>query len=740
MEEHLQTKGNSRQRQDGGKPRANQISICIFLVATIFVIYWQLHAYEFINFDDNSYITENEIVQGAFTKESFVWAFTTSHFPYWHPITWLSHMLDYQLFGLNPKGHHLTNVFFHITNSLLLFLILLRMTGAYWKCGFVAALFAVHPINIESVAWIAERKNVLSTFFWLLTIWAYIRYAQKTTIKKYSLVALFLILGLMSKPMLVTLPFILFMLDFWPLGRMKYGQRLDSIIEGNTDGPLYKEATISRLICEKIPLLLLAVGSSLMTVFFRESERIPRFENMAPLQDRIINALTSYLEYIRMLVWPRDLSILYPHPGSGLALWKGWVCGIVLLSISLFTLRLIFRLPYLAFGWFWFLGTLVPMIGIIQVGHQGMADRFMYVPQIGIFIVIAWGLPNLFKNSSLKNNTIWALAGVTILTMIVLSWNHTKYWKNSVTLFQHTITVSESTSPDFALAYYSLGHGLVSQGKYEEGITQYRKALKIHPEYLRTLNSLGFALNELKRYDEAIPPLKKAISISNTFDDAYNNLGNAVGNLGKIKEAIVFYKEAIRINDNSYWPHYNIGIRLTQLGFINEAITHYRKAILIKPDSLIAKNKLSELEQSWGKVARNITTYQQSIKNNPNDAKSHKNLADILIQLKRYEEATHHYKTAIKLKPDYAQAHNNLGTLFGQNKMLNDAIQHYREAIRLKPDYSQAHNNLGGYLGQLGNYKEAETHFKLALQIDPSFINATNNLRKIQSIIEKSND
>ena len=352
MKKRLQKKKTVRPLTDE-TDRTMKIAICIFLAVATLAVYWQIQDHEFLYFDDNQYITDNLNVKTGFTRESIIWAFTASHAANWHPVTWLSHMLDYQLYELHPKGHLLTNLFFHIANALLLFTVLLRMTGALWQSGFVAALFALHPFNVESVAWVAERKNVLSTLFWLLTMWAYIRYAEKPTVKKYGLVVLFLALGLMSKPMLVTLPFVLLLLDYWPLGRWRTEDQTGVGLPERSEN----QASLSFLIWEKVPLLVLAVGSSITTFIVQRAGGAVQSADIFPLQERVINAFVSYLSYLQKMVWPSGLSVFYAHPGNSLPIWKGIVSAALLVVFTAWVIRVARRWPYLAVGWFWYLGT-----------------------------------------------------------------------------------------------------------------------------------------------------------------------------------------------------------------------------------------------------------------------------------------------------------------------------------------------------------------------------------------------
>ena len=515
----------SRPSGDSNSFEANKIikfAICIFLVVTTFAVYGQVQDHEFLNHDDPDYVTKNLNVKAGLTSESVKWAFTTSHFSMWHPMTWLSHMLDYQFYGLNPKGHHLTNLLFHIANTLLLFLVLLRMTGALWQSCFVAALFAFHPLNVESVAWVAERKNVLSTFFWLLTMWAYAHYVEKPGVKRYGLVALFFALGLMSKPMLVTLPFVLLMMDYWPLGRLKFAQEKGhNEITGEYTG---KRLDIWSLVREKIPLFLLTAGLSITTFIVQKSGGALHAMEVNSLSARLTYAMVSYLEYVKKTLWPEGLAVFYPHPGNALAVWKGILCGMVLVGISAVTIRFIRKVPYLAFGWFWYLGTLVPVIQIVQTGRHGMADRYAYIPLIGIFIIVAWGLPELMAKWRYRDKFLILLTGIYFPILMVTTWNQVSHWKNSITIFKHAIRVTDKEYPDFALTHINLGNALLTERKTEEAISHYKKAIKLKPGSAISHYNLGNALLVERKTEEGIFHYRMAIKLKPDFADARHNL------------------------------------------------------------------------------------------------------------------------------------------------------------------------------------------------------------------------
>ena len=525
-----------------------KVVICIFLAIATFSIYSQIHDHDFINFDDNHNVTESSLVQAGLTNDSIIRVFTNKHFVLWSPITSLSFMLDYQLYGLNPKGFLLTNLFFHIANSLLLFLVLFRMTGAIWQSAFVAAIFAFHPLNVESVAWVSERKNVLSTFFLLLTIWSYINYCEKPTVKTYSLVFLFFTLGLMSKAMLITLPFVLLLLDYWPLKRLKFGQEIDSkeILVKNTP----KKSEAFRLVLEKIPLFLLTMGFTWLT--------FTSFDYYLQLQTRLTNAMVSYLEYLGKMMWPSRLSIFYAHPGNTLPVWQGILCGMILIGITIISIKFIRKAPYFAVGWFWYLGTMVPVIGIFQANASAMADHYAYITLIGIFIIIAWGLPELISKWCYKDKVLSVSAGIIIIALLITTWKQVGYWKNSITVFKHAIRVTDKKLPDFSLVYNNLGIALYAAGKNEEAISNYKMAINLKPANAKAHYNLGIALFAKK----------------------------------KIEKVIYHYKIATRINPDFAYAHYNLGLVLFQKGELKEAVHHFRETLRLRPDLIAAHDYL----------------------------------------------------------------------------------------------------------------------------------------------------
>ncbi|MGB2930536.1 MAG: tetratricopeptide repeat protein [Desulfobacterales bacterium] len=415
------------------------------------------------------------------TLESIKWSFTAIHASNWHPLTWLSHMLDCQIYGMNPGQHHMTNVLLHILNTLLLFLVFKRMTGKLWQSGFVAALFALHPLHVESVAWVAERKDLLSTFFWMLTLWSYTRYVERSEFNQYLLVVLFFILGLMAKPMLVTLPFVLLLLDYWPLRRFELGSR----DKNNSQQRRFNFA----LICEKIPLFLLSAASSIGTYLVQKSSGAVNSLAAIPFHDRIANAMLSYISYIGKMIWPHNLAVLYPYRES-MSLWKVAGAGLLLVLVLVFVFRMLRTKPYLAVGWLWYIGTLVPVIGIVQVGVQAMADRYTYVPLIGIFIIIAWGVPDLIPKGRFRRIGLAAITMAILVICMITTRMQVRYWSNSTTLFEHALDVTDGNS----VAHLNLGEALAEQGKINAAMKHYQEALRIKPSLFAPHLNLGVAL------------------------------------------------------------------------------------------------------------------------------------------------------------------------------------------------------------------------------------------------------
>jgi hypothetical protein len=502
--------------------RKRDIIICVLLAASILLIYGQVIHHEFVNYDDDLYVTKNVHVQNGLTWGGIKWAFSLNEVVYLHPLTWLSHMLDVQLYGMDPGWHHLTNVWFHIVNCILLFLILKRMTGEAWCSAFVAALFAIHPINVESVVWVAERKNVLSTFFWMLTLWCYIRYVAHPGIARYFWAFLFFILGLLTKPMLVTLPFALLLLDFWPLGRMQ-ADKLFAVEKQRPEDGFFRIFQISipnRLILEKIPFLAVSLVAIFLSSLSVHRLGIVLTYESNPVGIRIANAMVSYIKYLGKIFWPTNFAFIYPYPHT-LPVWQVFGAVLLLICLTIFVLLKIKTAPFGGVGWFWYLGTLVPVLGLVQAGFwPAMADRFIYIPAIGIFIIIAWGASRRV-NLGYQGKTVLSAAAVVIFILLMtLTWAQVGIWRNSTSLFQHAIKVTENNY----MVHNNLGNIYFNQGLLDEAVKHYSESLRINPAFALAHNNLGAAMFRSGKIEDAIFHFRQAALLEPGNLDAYRNL------------------------------------------------------------------------------------------------------------------------------------------------------------------------------------------------------------------------
>lgn len=692
------------------------VFVCVLLALVGLFAFGAVAFNDFVNYDDPDYVTANSRVQSGLNLANLAWAFGTGHASNWHPVTWLSHMLDCRLFGPRPGPAHLVNLAFHLANTLFLFLVLRRMTGAHWRSAVVAALFALHPLHVETVAWVSERKDVLSTLFFLLTLGAYTRFSQsassvdrhdsettetaaktppRVSAAAYVLAVAFYALGLMSKPMLVTLPFLLLLLDYWPLQRLFHSPNLQRLLPAlrippeTPDRGQRNQTTVPRLLLEKLPFCALSLASCIIT--FLVQQKGGAVSTNLPLGARIANALVSYIRYLGKTFCPTDLSVLYPHPGR----WPVWqVAGsaIILAAITVFALWRVRSRPWLAVGWLWFLGTLVPVIGFVQVGIQSMADRYTYIPLIGLFIALVWGVSEAIPAWPRRVVLLGSGAVVALAVCAGLTVRQVQFWRNSDTLFQRAVQV---TSNNY-LAYNNLGYYLSGRGKPLEAMTNYLKSLEINPLYDDALNNMGYALAGLRRFPEAINYYERALRVRPNHVEVHNNLGNAFSELGRLSEAIEQYSFAIRQNPEHADAHNNLGIALAMQGKLDEAIPHFRDAIRFKPGYASAHSNLGNALAAQHKLDEAIQEYQVSLNLNPGDPQAHNNLGNVLAEQGRLDEAIQHYRKALKLNANNPEAHFNLGIALARQGKRDEAAAHYTEALRLKPDYAEARRQLDG--------------------------------------------
>jgi Tfp pilus assembly protein PilF len=574
------------------------------LAVITFGIYAQVIGHQFITYDDDWYIKENSMVSRGVTLAGLAWAFTTFYQANWHPLTWIAHMIDSQLFGMNAGGHLLVNALIHVANTLLVFWFLLRTTRARWPSMLVAALFALHPLHVESVAWASERKDTLSTFFGLLSLIAYVRYTESLSWKRYVVVAVMLTLGLMAKPMLVTWPFVMLLLDYWPLRRVHDGE------------------AAKRLVREKLPLFVIVAVSCVITMFAQSHGGAVRTATEVPVAMRLSNALVSYAKYLLLMFWPHDLAVNYPPGPTGIPAWQIIAAAVVLTGITAFCLFQRNRRPYLIVGWLWFLGTLVPVIGLVQVGGQTMADRYFYIPSIGLFIVIAFGLADIAKRQRVSRALGATVAGGILLILAALTNAQIQRWRDSVTLFEHTLAV---TSPNLPIEY-SLGLALRRSSRYDEAVAHFEKALQLQPDDYNSLWNMG----DIRSYQDRLP------------------------------EATDYYQAAIRSQPDAPKAHARLGQALWQQNRIEAASDEMRRASQLAPKDPDIRRNFGLVLARQGRISEAIDQFHEEVRLNPNIAEAHANLGLVLLESGKTQESIPEFEAALRLKPELKAAADNL--------------------------------------------------------------------------------
>ncbi len=750
--------------------------IALALALATVLVYLPVFQNELVDYDDDYYISQNPNLKLGLTAEGLKWAFTESYGANWYPLTWLSLMVDYEIFGISAAAFHGVNLALHVASSVLLFYVFLGMTGSLGASGFVAAIFALHPLHVESVAWAAERKDVLSALLWMLTLWAYAGYAEKPAARKLALVALFLALGLMSKPMLVTLPFVLLLLDVWPLGRLG-------------------KVPISELIVEKIPLLALVAISSAVTFVVQRAEGAVQPLQTYSFPVRLANALVAYVAYIGKAFWPARLSAYYPHPGDSLPLWQAGAAFAVLVAATLTSVALARRHQRLRFrpvGWFWYLGTLVPVIGLVQVGQQAMADRYTYLPYIGLSIVVAFGFAEIANRIALPRFVPVALGVASLLPLAVAASAQVRVWRDSVTLFAHALSVTEEN----ALAHINLGVAYLNRGRLDEAERELEEAIRIHPAAAEAHAALAGVRSEQERPEEALELYRAALRLdpgsSSTHremgslllklgdstqglvhfreasalapadGDALADLGVALSREGRHEEAMAKFEEASRRAVDEARLHHNWGVVLMERGDLDEASMHFEKAVAIRRDYASA-------HLSWGQTALRQGRFQQAAEHlrealriepenenahyhlglalangnqldeafaefekalslNPDRAETHYSLGLVFARLGDLDRAAEHFRKSLSLAPDNPESHYSLGLALAGKGEFDEAISCYRRATDLAPDYAEAHNSWGVALVSSGRLREAVERFDAALRINPRLAEAHNNL------------
>lgn len=647
--------------------KRTDVLICAALLIAILAVYSQVRGFDFLNYDDQDYVTKNAHVISGLNADSLAWALTSTDFANWFPLTRVSHVADVQMFGLDAGAHHVTNVVLHAITALLLFALLKRITRTTWPSAFVAFVFAIHPLHVESVAWISERKDVLSALFWILTLWAYILYIQRPNPLRYAAIIVLFCCGLMSKPMIVTLPFTLLLIDYWI-------KRKPAILE-------------------KIPLFALSIASAVATFLIQQRGGAVSTFAQIPLAGRIGNALAAYCAYLVQFLWPANLAVFYPFTPQ--PLWIVLASAIVLLAITAVAIRS----RDLLTGWLWYLITLLPVIGLIQVGGQSHADRYTYIPLIGISIMLSFGAAGLVARQPRLEKPVAALAIVACTAWTIVARINTAYWRNSIDLFEHAAAVTDRNY----IAYNNLGDALRSAGRSDESIRNFKTAVEIQP----------------------------------AFADAQDNLGEALLSEGRIDEAILHLTTAVRLDPESPEARVNLGTALGDNGKIADAEEQYRAALQLDPDSAQARRGLGNTLARNGRFAEAIAQYKEALRVTPNDADTHYDLGLAAAQMGDQNQAIAQFAEVVRLQPSSPEARFNLGAALVEVDRFEEAAAAFQDAVNLKPDYLRARFNLASALATLQRYPEAAREFAAILDTDPNFPNARHNLELCNQLAKK---
>jgi tetratricopeptide (TPR) repeat protein len=643
--------------------KSYSIFLSLILLGAIWVVYAQVIHYDFINFDDGAYVTGNDQVKSGLTRKGFIWSLTSIHSANWHPLTWLSHMVDVEFHGLNAGGHHLTNVLFHMANTLFLFILLRRMTNTIWRSFMVAALFALHPLHVESVAWVAERKDVLSTFFGLRLdrLW-------------YFSALLFFMLSLMAKPMLVTLPFLMLLLDYWPLGRLKFNSafRLQ---------PSDQTSSIFPLIFEKIPFFILTAASCVVTHYAQQSGGAFAPMEVLTLGARISNAVVSYISYIAKMFWPGQLAIFYPYPDS-FAAWKVATGAAALIAIFIWVMLQIRKRPYLAVGWFWYVGTLVPVIGLVQVGSQAMADRYTYVPLMGLFVMIAWGATELVGRRRFKSIMAVIAAGAVLIALTIAARNQTSYWTNSVTIFGHALEATENNW----VAHHNLGTALNDIGRTTEAFQHYSDALSIKPDAAHIHVNFGSALLSQGKIDEAVDHFNYALKLDPDFAEAYNNLGLAHMRKGRIEDAVYFFRVANEKRPYHANSHQNLKLAVSIQEKIDQAASRMLQSLKIDLAESDLALKMVELSKHKSDLIQAVNYFNKALSRQPGFIRlEENNIHAVSTVMKEYESLLPLLLKAIKIQPASADISYHIACIYSRKGMVEESIKWVNKTLAKDP-------------------------------------------------------
>ena len=736
--DHIPLKATS----ESARSRAYSIGVCMLFFVVVALVFLPTTRNEFLSFDDGAFVTANPQVQSGLSWKSLIWALRNPVAANWHPVTVLSHMLDCQLYGLKPWGHHLTNVLIHALNTVLVFLVFRRMTGAFWRCVVLAALFGLHPLRVESVAWVAERKDVLSSLFFLLALWAYASYVEAKRESRnekaemetpssvlpppaselkpplschlpssifYFLSLACFVLGLMSKPMLVTLPFVLLLLDYWPLQR--FGFKIQDS----------RFKTFLRLVSEKLPFFVLAAVCSVVTCLLQRTAGAMATD--LPLELRLANTPISYVRYLGKTFWPANLAIFYPHPFW----WPTWqviASATLLLVILAVVILLARRWPYLALGWLWFCGTLVPVIGLVQVGNQSIADRYTYLPSIGLFVLLVWGAYDVTVRW--RDRTAFQSAAAVVVTILCLVWTRQQigYWRDDESLWGHAVTATENNG----FAHLKLGTTLAGKGRVDEAIGHFESAIRLSPRDDRAYGKLAFAFAEKHLLAEAVQQYEAALRLNPGDAGFHNDLGLTLARQGRIDEAIQHYTEALRLKPDFAEVHYNLGLALASRGHYREAAVHFQKVLQLKPEDPKARQKLEGTLATQQQLEQATAAYREALRINPGDARARADLGWELLNFGQRDEGIENCIEAARLEPNNTKIQHHLGMALARNGEAEKAIRQFERVLELDPNFGAAHYTLGIICQQQRRMSEALKHWREAARVSPQWPDPLNSL------------
>jgi protein O-mannosyl-transferase len=722
---------------DQGTPTWRGLLLIAAVVALTAAVFAPVRGYELVSVDDPIYVTDNPHLRGGLGWHAVAGAFTSTYANFWHPATLLSLMLDAAIFGVHPGALHTTNLLLHLGSTIVLFLALVRMTGASGRAALVAALFALHPLHVESVAWVSERKDVLSTFFWMLTLYAWAGYARTGSRRSYGLAMAWFAVGLMAKPMLVMLPCTLLLLDVWPLGRAA------PVGGPGVGGRLKAWAPLLR---EKIPFFALAAASGVVAIVVQQRAGAVADLGSLPLWPRVANAVIACVTYVLKTIWPTGLMVFYPYPAT-VAAWSLGLSAALLVGVSVAAIRFLPRQPWLAVGWFWFLVTLLPVSGLVQVGSHAMADRYTYVPTIGLFLLAAWGAAALAGSGRTRRVVLVGVAAGTVAACAVSARAQVATWRDSITLWRHALavmpgnyyahnalglvlterspaeaaehfTAAARLMPNFPNADNNLGLLLAGQGKTADAIAHYEEALRRSPGFALAHVNMGNALLKLGRAEPAVEHFRAAVRSNPRSAVALAGLGNGLAALGRTGEAAEAFEEALRLEPSLADAHYNLGNTMRRLGRLDAALGHYREALRHGADSADVRNSLAVTLAGLGRTDEAVTALREAVRRFPASIEARTSLGNLLLAARQPEAAADEYREALRLSPESAEARTNLGTALFEMGRPVEALREHERAVQAAPRSADARFNLATTLLGLGRAGEAVAQFEATLAID----------------------